>query len=70
MTPDELYELNTRFEGADPAALIAWAADQFMPRMAATSSFQTQSVALLHLISLSYGSCFFWNSRDTLLPQH
>jgi len=51
VTPDELYELNTRFEGADPAELIAWAADRFMPKLAATSSFQTQSVALLHLIS-------------------
>jgi phosphoadenosine phosphosulfate reductase len=47
---DELHDLNTRFEGADPRVIIAWAAERFMPRLAATSSFQTQSVALLHLI--------------------
>jgi len=48
---DELIDLNARFEGADPATIIAWAAERFMPAIAATSSFQTQSVALLHLIS-------------------
>jgi phosphoadenosine phosphosulfate reductase len=48
---DELIDLNARFEGADPAEIIAWAAERFMPAIAATSSFQTQSVALLHLVS-------------------
>jgi phosphoadenosine phosphosulfate reductase len=48
---DELFSLNARFETAGPEAIIAWAAERFMPAMAATSSFQTQSVALLHLIS-------------------
>jgi len=43
-------ELNAQFDGAAPETIIAWAADRFMPRLAATSSFQTQSVALLHLI--------------------
>lgn len=52
-TPEELALLNTRFEGADPATIIEWAAGHFMPRFAATSSFQTQSVALLHLISVT-----------------
>jgi phosphoadenosine phosphosulfate reductase len=47
----ELHDLNTRFEGVDPQAIITWAAERFMPRFAVTSSFQTQSVALLHLIS-------------------
>jgi phosphoadenosine phosphosulfate reductase len=46
-----LVELNAQYEGTDPASIIAWAADTFMPRLAATSSFQTQSVALLHIIS-------------------
>lgn len=50
LLPDELAALNARFEGADPAAILTWAADRFMPAIAATSSFQTQSVALLHLI--------------------
>ncbi len=48
---DELATLNTDFEGADPLKVIHWAADHFLPKLAATSSFQTQSVALLHLIS-------------------
>lgn len=50
LTTDDVITLNARFDGADPAAIIAWAADHFMPALAATSSFQTQSVALLHLI--------------------
>ena len=51
MDINELYDLNPRFEGADPRTIITWAAERFMPRLAVTSSFQTQSVALLHLIS-------------------
>lgn len=51
VSPDEASALNARFEGADPAAVLAWAAERFMPRLAVTSSFQTQSVPLLHLIS-------------------
>lgn len=52
MTPDTIDRLNAQFDGAAPETIIAWAADRFMPRLAATSSFQTQSVALLHLISV------------------
>jgi phosphoadenosine phosphosulfate reductase len=48
MEPNELNKL--QFDGADPRMIIAWAAERFMPRLAVTSSFQTQSVALLHLI--------------------
>jgi phosphoadenosine phosphosulfate reductase len=51
LNADELAQLNTHFDGADPVEIIGWAADRFMPALAATSSFQTQSVALLHLIS-------------------
>jgi phosphoadenosine phosphosulfate reductase len=50
MDINELDQLNTRFAEANPPAIIEWAAERFMPRLAATSSFQTQSVALLHLI--------------------
>jgi phosphoadenosine phosphosulfate reductase len=52
MNPEELAALNARFEsgGVDPSAIIAWAAACFMPRLATTSSFQTQSVVLLHLV--------------------
>lgn len=51
LTPNELSALNARFEDAAPEKIIAWAVDRFMPGLAATSSFQTQSVALLHMIS-------------------
>jgi phosphoadenosine phosphosulfate reductase len=51
LDPNNLAQLNARFEEAEPAEIIAWAAEQFMPALAVTSSFQTQSVALLHLIS-------------------
>ena len=54
MELNELNDLNTRFEGTDPRTIIAWAADRFMPRLAVTSSFQTQSVALLHLIGQTH----------------
>jgi phosphoadenosine phosphosulfate reductase len=50
MESNELDQLNAQFEGADPRTIITWAAERFMPRLAVTSSFQTQSVALLHLI--------------------
>ncbi len=48
----EIPELNRRFEDVSAAQVIEWASERFMPRIAATSSFQTQSVALLHIISL------------------
>jgi phosphoadenosine phosphosulfate reductase len=50
LSPDEISALNAHLEGADPATILAWAAERFMPRLAATSSFQTQSVPLLYLI--------------------
>lgn len=50
LSPDEVSALNARFEGSDPTVILAWAAERFMPRLAATSSFQTQSVPLLYLI--------------------
>jgi phosphoadenosine phosphosulfate reductase len=50
MELNELHEFNARFDGADPRTIITWAAERFMPRLAVTSSFQTQSVALLYLI--------------------
>ena len=56
LTPATIQRLNDRFNAAEPgfestAAIITWAAEQLMPRLAMTSSFQTQSVALLHMLS-------------------
>lgn len=48
----DLADLNARFEGAAAEEILLWAASTFGDRVAASSSFQTQSVPLLHLISL------------------
>jgi len=47
----DLHALNERFEQATPEVIIDWAAREFGDRIAVSSSFQTQSVAMLHLIS-------------------
>lgn len=39
-------------ENASPAAIIYWAAKRFGGRLAITSSFQTQSLPLLHMVSM------------------
>lgn len=55
LTPAAAAALNERFDALDPVAapahILTWAAERFLPRLAMTSSFQTQSVALLHLLS-------------------
>lgn len=43
--------LNERFEHYSPAEILEWVWATFGPTVAASSSFQTQSVPLLHLIS-------------------
>jgi phosphoadenosine phosphosulfate reductase len=43
--------VNERFEGAAPHEILAWAWDAFKPVIASTSSFQTQSLPLLYIIS-------------------
>ncbi len=43
--------LNERFEHASTEEILAWTWEIFGPTVAASSSFQTQSVPLLHLIS-------------------
>ena len=47
----DLLTLNERFENATPEVILEWAALEFKDRVVVSSSFQTQSVALLHLIS-------------------
>lgn len=42
---------NARFEQASPEVILDWAWNELGPNVAASSSFQTQSVPLLHLIS-------------------
>jgi phosphoadenosine phosphosulfate reductase len=47
----DLDELNRSFEGAHPEEILAWAVETFGADIAASSSFQTQGVPLLHMIS-------------------
>ena len=47
----DLPALNRRFTGASPETILRWAWLTFGPEIAATSSFQTQSVPLLHMIA-------------------
>jgi phosphoadenosine phosphosulfate reductase len=47
----DLEALNSQFETASPEEILKWAVEQFGDRVVLSSSFQTQSVALLHLVS-------------------
>lgn len=47
----DLDALNARLETASAEDILHWAWEAFAPDVAASSSFQTQSVPLLHLIS-------------------
>jgi len=47
----EIDALNARFEAESAEHILRWAWDTFAPDMVASSSFQTQSVPLLHIIS-------------------
>jgi phosphoadenosine phosphosulfate reductase len=46
-----LWKLNERFEKTQPEEITRWAIREFSPKIAMTSSFQTESVVLLHMIS-------------------
>jgi len=47
----DLEKLNERFEKTQPEEILRWAVGEFRPNIALTSSFQTESVVLLHMIS-------------------
>lgn len=51
LTAHDLNELNKSFEKAHPEEILAWAVETFWADLAASSSFQTQGVPLLHIIS-------------------
>jgi phosphoadenosine phosphosulfate reductase len=48
----EIEQLSEEFETKTPQEIIKWAVDTFWPQIALSSSFQTQSVPLLHMASL------------------
>ena len=45
----EIEQLSEDFESGTPQEIIRWAVDMFWPQVALSSSFQTQSVPLLHM---------------------
>ena len=47
----DLQEVNATLENKEPQEILTWAWETFGPEMAATSSFQTQSLPLLHMIT-------------------
>jgi phosphoadenosine phosphosulfate reductase len=49
--PAEIQRLSEEFETKTPQEIIQWAVDIFWPQIALSSSFQTQSVPLLHMAS-------------------
>ena len=51
MTPKEIETLSATFEEKTPQEIVAWAVETFCPDIAMSSSFQTQSVPLLHIVS-------------------
>lgn len=48
----EIQKLSREFETSTPQQIVQWAVDMFWPQVALSSSFQTQSVPLLHMTSL------------------
>lgn len=48
---DQIDAINAALEPLSPAEIVGWAWARFGPKLAATSSFQTQSLPLLHIIA-------------------
>ena len=51
LTQEQVDSLSLEFETKTPQEIITWAVDTFWPQVAMSSSFQTQSVPLLHMVS-------------------
>jgi phosphoadenosine phosphosulfate reductase len=47
----DLESLNERFEASSPREILEWAITDFWPDVIMTSSFQTQSLPLLHMVT-------------------
>jgi len=47
----KVEKFSAEFETKTPQEIIEWAADRFSPNMAMSSSFQTQSMPLLHMVT-------------------
>ena len=53
MPPGDLEELTRQMERLSPQQILAWGWREFGARAVLSSSFQTQSAALLHMLSLT-----------------
>ncbi len=51
MQPDELQLHNQAFKQATPQEILSWAFSEYGDGLVASSSFQTQSIPLLHILS-------------------
>jgi phosphoadenosine phosphosulfate reductase len=51
LSDNELKELSSVFEHSHPEEILRWAIDTFGADVAASSSFQTQSLPLLHIVA-------------------
>lgn len=49
LTKKRIAQLSDDFESKTPQEILAWAIDGFWPQIALSSSFQTQSMPLLHM---------------------
>jgi phosphoadenosine phosphosulfate reductase len=48
---EEINALSAEFETRTPQEIVRWAADTFAPAIAMSTSFQTQSMPLLHMVT-------------------
>ena len=51
LSTEEIKRLSDEFETRSPQEILKWALDTFWPEIALSSSFQTQSMPLLHMAS-------------------
>lgn len=49
LTKKQITQLSDEFETKAPQEILTWAIDEFWPQIAMSSSFQTQSMPLLHM---------------------
>ncbi len=62
---EQIEVLSQEFESKTPQAILVWAVENFGPSVAMSSSFQTQSVPLLHMVSQIHADMriFFLNTQ-------
>jgi phosphoadenosine phosphosulfate reductase len=51
LSKKQIAQLSDEFEAKTPQEILTWAIDEFWPQIAMSSSFQTQSMPLLHMAS-------------------